>query len=67
MTEKAGYAVGAGVDFVTESDRLDRGAIMKVQRQNVHESQDGKKNDQRRGKTADKPGEFHVVLSGRDR
>ena len=67
VTEEARDSVVTSMDFMTEGDRLDRRAVTKIQRQNVHESQDGKKNDQRRGKTADKPGEFHVVLSGRDR
>ena len=61
VTEEAGDFVVTGMDFVTEGDRLDRRTVSKIQRQNVHESQDCDKGERRSGQPADKPRYFHSV------
>jgi hypothetical protein len=67
VTEEAWDSVVAGMNFVTEGDRLDRRVVPKIQRQNIHECQDGDENKRRDCQSAKKPGYFHAVLPGRDR
>lgn len=50
VAEKTGDGVVARMDFMTEGDRLDRRAVLKIKRENVHECQksgkDGSSDDQ---------------------
>ena len=64
MTEQARDAVIASVNLMAEGNRLDRRAVPKIQRQNVHEGQDGDKGDRSNNQRAKKVGYFHVCLPG---
>lgn len=55
VTEQTGDAVVTRMDFVTKSDRLNRGVVPKVQRQNVHEGQNGNKGSRCDDHAEDKP------------
>jgi hypothetical protein len=45
MTEEARNSVVAGMLLMAEGDRLDRRAVPKIERQNVHERKDGENSD----------------------
>src|SRR5512143_232899 len=65
MAEETRDSVVTGMLFMTEGDRLDRRAIMKIERQNVHERKDGEKSDKDDEQPADKPRYFHAVCQGK--
>jgi hypothetical protein len=68
VTEQAWNAVVASMHLVTEGDRLDRRAVPKVQRQNIHEHRTGDKDEPCSGQPEKKIGYFHFVsLPGSDR
>ncbi len=55
VAEEARYCVVTRMDFMTKGDRLDRRVVLKIQRQNVHEHQNGGKNNSGGDQCADKP------------
>jgi hypothetical protein len=55
MTEQARDAVVTRMDFVTKSDRLNRGMVPKVQRQNIHEGQNSNEGSRCDDHAEDKP------------
>ncbi len=55
MTEQARNSVVAGMDLVTEGDRLNRRSVPNVEWQNIHERKDGENNDKDYEEPADKP------------
>ena len=55
VTEEARDGVIAGMYLVVEGDRLDRGAVPKIERQNVHERKDGGKSERRGNQSAYEP------------
>jgi hypothetical protein len=67
MTEEARNRVVAGMLLMTEGDRLNRRAIPKIDRQNVHERKAGENNNKNDEKPADKPRYFHAVCQGGNR
>jgi len=55
MTEQARDSVVTGMDFMTEGNRLNWSAVMKIQRQNVHENQHSDKRNCRDNQSANEP------------
>lgn len=55
VTEEARDGVVACMHFMTEGDRLDRRAVLKIQRQNVQECQNCGKNSSSGNQSANKP------------
>jgi len=55
MAEKTRNAIVASVFLMAEGDRLDRGSVPKIERQNVHERKDGENSDKNDEQPADKP------------
>jgi hypothetical protein len=64
VTEEARNAVVACMYLMAEGNRLDRRAVPKVQRQNVHEHRTGDKGERSSGQSAKKIGYFHAVYPG---
>lgn len=61
VTKEARNAAVTGMNFVAEGERLDRGAVPKIQRQIVHERKGGDKNDRGSDHPPDKPRYFHPI------
>ena len=65
VTEEAMDAVVTGMNLMAESERLERRAIGKIKRQDVHQGQSGNNQPSSYKKPGNKPRFFHYVHQGK--